>query len=375
MLLKKSFIILFLLTYLQLELYAQLDNTPFEKEVKIDSSRAEKFTFNFRALGFNKNNEYYNVINEGQTYFGYRVIPSIGWQFQENFKIEGGIFLHHDFGNSQLRRVLPYFNFLYTFNDFELLFGNINGSIHHRQIEPMEDFERVMYDVPEQGIQIRRIRKNSFFDAWVNWETMIYQGSDFQEDISGGLVYERAIWQNERNSIRGHYEFKGYHTGGQIDAVTDEPLVILFNNSFGLKWIQKIDGKHLNNYFLEGHFLHFTDNSFTPQLAYEEGYGVYLNGQVSTSFGDFMLSYWYGDHFYSYKGGGLYQSVTRNFNSIRVEDVRQLLILRVLNEIKIGEGTNLVLRFEPHVDLQNKRFEFSHAFYFNVFKTLGLGKE
>jgi hypothetical protein len=372
--LKKLIYILIIFCFSPTFAQAQINNIPFEKPILIDTTASEDFKFNLRVLGFNKNNEYYNKINEGYTLFGYRLTPSVSWQFQKNFKVEGGIFLQKDFGNNKFTYALPYFNMLYSWRQNQLILGNINGSIHHRQIEPMEDFERLMNDIPENGLQFLRRTEKLFLDAWVNWETMIYPGSDFKEKLSGGLVIDRKLMQKPKQELTFHYEFKGYHTGGQIDIV-EQPLVIVFNNSAGFSWQHDLVGEKLNNIKFEGHFLHFTDQSNETRLVFTEGYGYYLNGQLSTHFGDFMLSYWYGDQFYSYKGGRLYQSISTNLDSEYSVDVRQLLILRILNEIKIGPQTNLVLRFEPFWDLQNKKFEFSHALYFNVFKTFSMRKQ
>lgn len=352
---------------------AQLNNKPFEKRFQIDTTSEEILSFNLRVLGFNKNNEYYNKINQGYTLFGYRVSPTVAWKLQRDFKIEGGVFIQKDFGNNKLTHILPVLNMIYSWNGNQLLFGNLNGSVNHRQIEPMEDIERLMNDVPEMGVQLTKMTSNLFLDAWINWETMIYPGSNFKERLSGGLVYDQQLLKSDYQSLNFHYEFKGFHTGGQID-VLDEPLVIVFNNSFGMSWERALQAKKLNSLKFEGHFLHFTDQSNTPRLIFMQGYGYYLNGQLSTHFGDFMLSYWYGDHFYSYKGGRLYQSISTDLNSEAYEEVRQLLILRVLNEIKIGKDINLILRFEPFWDLRNKKFEFSHALYVNLFKTIPIKK-
>ena len=64
MLLKKSIFFFLLLSVFSFHLEAQLDNTPFEKRVSLDTSATEKVSFNLRALGFNKNNEYYNDLGK-----------------------------------------------------------------------------------------------------------------------------------------------------------------------------------------------------------------------------------------------------------------------------------------------------------------------
>jgi len=355
-------------------LHAQLDNSGLEQKLELDSSYKTPYTFSLRALGFNKNNEYYNKINQGYTLFGYKIIPSIGWQLNDQLKIQGGVMLQQDFGNPNLTYYEPYFNILYGWDKNQLIFGNINGSVHHRMIEPLEDFERLLYDRPEKGLQFIRETNKIFLDGWVNWEQMIYPASDFKEHISGGLVNHYKLINNERQKLNLIYQFRGYHRGGQIDTLQNVPLIIVFNNSIGVSYEKSFSGKHLNSFKLEGHAVHFVDTSPEPELPYLEGYGAYLNASISGKMGTFMLSYWRGDHFYSYKGGRIYQSYSTNFRSRYFEDVRELLILRVMNEFSLGESTNLLLRFEPFWDFGNNKFEFSHAIYFNIFKTIPIGK-
>jgi hypothetical protein len=349
---------------------AQLDNSGFEQKIKKDSTLDDPFSFSLRVLSFNKNNEYFNKIVKGYTLFGTRFIPSIGYQLHEQVNIQAGLFLQKDFGNNNLTYSIPYFSIMYDWNNSQLIFGNYNGSIHHRMLEPLEDFERLMVDTPENGIQYLYNTERIFFDAWINWEKMIYQDSPFKEEVSGGLVTKYDILKQNGNTASLHYQFRGYHRAGQIDALRGQPLVTRFNNAVGASYHKKYKSGFIEGHKWEGYFLHYIDNSQTFRIPYTQGYGYYLNGTLETEIGDFMLSYWQGDHFYSYKGGRLYQSYSTDPNSRFFEDERQLLILRVMNEFHIGESSTLLLRFEPYWDFKNQTFEFSHAIYFNIFKTI-----
>lgn len=351
-------------------LMAQLDNTGFEQKIEKDSTLEDPFSFSLRVLSFNKNNEYFNKIVKGYTLFGTRFTPSIGYQLHEQVNIQAGIFLQKDFGNNNLTFAIPYFSILYDWNNSQLIFGNYNGSIHHRMLEPLEDFERLLVDAPENGLQYLYNSEKIFFDAWINWEKMIYQDSPFKEEVSGGLVTQYDLTESNSHTASLHYQFKGYHRAGQIDALRGIPLVTRFNNAIGASYHKKYNTGFIHGHKWEAYFLHYIDNSFDYKLPYTQGFGYYLNGTLETKIGDFMLSYWRGDHFYSYKGGRLYQSYSTDPNSRFFEDERQLLILRVMNEFHIGESSTLLLRFEPYWDFKNQLFEFSHAIYFNIFKTL-----
>lgn len=353
---------------------AQINNSGLEQPVRKDTTLQTPFSFSLRVLAFNKNNEYFNKIVSGYTLFGTRIIPSVGWQLHEQVKVSAGIFLQKDFGNNNLTYSIPYFSILYDWNDSQLLFGNINGSIHHRQIEPLEDFERLLYDIPESGIQYTYKTNKIFFDTWINWEKMIYQDSPFKEEVSGGIVGRYDMIDINNIKVSTHYQLRGYHRAGQIDAVREQALITRFNNAVGASLTKDYQGGFIKGHEWEAYYLHYIDNSRVFQLPYIQGHAYYLNSTLKTKIGDFMLSYWYGDHFHSYKGGRLYQSFTTDPNSRFFEDVRHLLILRVMNEFHIGNTAKLLLRFEPYWDLRNKTFEFSHAIYFNIFKTIPIQK-
>jgi len=351
-------------------LMAQLDNTGFEQKIKKDTTLEDPFSFSLRVLAFNKNNEYFNEIVKGYTLFGTRFTPSIGYQINDQVNIQAGIFLQKDFGNNNLTYSIPYLSILYDWNNSQLIFGNYNGSIHHKMLEPLEDFERLLVDTPENGLQYLYNTPKVFFDAWINWEKMIYQDSPFKEEVSGGIVSRYDLIQQNNISLSLHYQFKGYHRAGQIDAARSQPLVTRFNNATGVSFHKEYNDGFIHGHTWEAYALHYIDNSREYRLPYTQGYGYYLNGTLETKIGDFMLSYWQGDHFYSYKGGRLYQSYSTDPNSRFYEDQRQLLILRVMNEFHIGESSTLLLRFEPYWDFKNQIFEFSHAVYFNIFKTI-----
>lgn len=351
-------------------LAAQLDNTGLEHKIEKDSTLDNPLSFSLRILAFNKNNEYFNKIVTGYTLFGTRFTPSIGYQISEQVNVQAGIFLQKDFGNNKFTYSIPYFSILYDWNNSQLLFGNYNGSIHHRMLEPLEDFERIMTDVPESGVQYIYSSDRIFVDAWINWEKMIYQNSPFKEVVSGGLVSTFDLIKKPETNLALHYQFRGYHKAGQIDVVKDQPLITRFNNAGGISYHKKYENGFIRGHKWEAYALQFIDNSWQFTLPYTQGYAYYLNGTLETKIGNFMLSYWKGDHFYSYKGGRLYQSYTTDPHSRLFEDQRELLILRVMNEFQIGEWSTLLLRFEPYWDFQNKLFEFSHAIYFNIYKTI-----
>lgn len=345
---------------------AQIDNSVFEDRKELKEEDEHSVFLGFDILGFNKNNEYFNKIADGYTLFGYQLKPHLTYYADKNVRIDAGVFLHKDFGRKEYHTISPFLSIKVKRGNWDITFGNLDGSLNHRLIEPLYDFERVMNDRLETGLQAVRQTDKLFFDAWVNWETMIYPGELYQEEVSGGISFDYKVVENDALKLSFPLQTVLYHKGGQIDAV-DDPLESFMNNSAGFSLSIPVN-EHgiLKALRTDNHFVSFTDFSFEKKQAYTSGEGVYLNLIFDLKWLSFMASYWYGDSFMSIKGAPLYQSVSHNYkNPDHLEQYRELLIFRLSHDVKIFDGFYLTSRFEPFFDPSNNNFEFSHSFYVN----------
>lgn len=345
---------------------AQIDNSVFEDRKEIKEENERNVFLGFDILGFNKNNEYFNKIADGYTLFGYQLKPHIIYYPDKNVRIDAGVFLHKDFGRKEYHAIAPYFSVKVNRGNWSIIFGNLDGSLNHRLIEPLYDFERVMNDRLETGLQAVRQTDKMFLDAWVNWETMIYAGELYQEEVSGGISFNYTVIENEDLKLSLPLQTVLYHKGGQIDAV-DDPLESFMNNSAGFSLsIPVNESRILKAVRSDNHYVSFVDFSFEKQQPYTNGHGIYLNLIFDLKWFSFMTSYWYGNSFMSIKGAPLYQSVSHNFkNPDYLEQYRKLLIFRLSHDVKIFDNFYLTSRFEPFFDPNNDNFEFSHSFYLN----------
>lgn len=345
---------------------AQIDNSVFEDRKEIKEENERNVFLGFDILGFNKNNEYFNKIADGYTLFGYQLKPHIIYYPDKNVRIDAGVFLHKDFGRKEYHAIAPYFSVKVNRGNWSIIFGNLDGSLNHRLIEPLYDFERVMNDRLETGLQAVRQTDKMFLDAWVNWETMIYAGELYQEEVSGGISFNYTVIENEDLKLSLPLQTVLYHKGGQIDAV-DDPLESFMNNSAGFSLsIPVNESRILKAVRSDNHYVSFVDFSFEKQQPYTNGHGLYLNLIFDLKWFSFMTSYWYGNSFMSIKGAPLYQSVSHNFkNPDYLEQYRKLLIFRLSHDVKIFDNFYLTSRFEPFFDPNNDNFEFSHSFYLN----------
>jgi hypothetical protein len=139
------------------------------------------------AFTFFKDNEYFNDIVQGYTLFGTQLNSQLVYYPIKDLRLEAGVFLWKDFGNSQLRQVRPTFRATWTKGNQQFIFGNIRPHLNHNYIEPLLDFEQVILKPLEEGLQYRLNSKRVFLDVWVDWLRQEYPGSNYQEQIAGGL--------------------------------------------------------------------------------------------------------------------------------------------------------------------------------------------
>ncbi len=359
-------LIIYILAFWPLIGAAQLNNTMFEQRNIVNEADSGALFFTMRALGFNKNNEYFGKIADGYTLFGYQFNPSVGFQPTPNTRFDAGIYLQKDFGNDQYTEIAPTFTFTYAFGDAKLIFGTLEGALSHRLIEPLFDFERGLVNRLENGMQLVVENDWIFFDAWADWQNMLYRGENDQEQVTGGLSMNYVL-MDKNLKISVPIQMVVTHLGGQIDS-SPLPLQTYTNTALGLILdFHRPDISFIDHFQLDAYYTHYNDFSGEQLRPFENGSGVYINAEISTKAHiEFMTSYWRGHEFLTIQGGQIYPSESSSFkNQFTIEEERELLIFRFMHNTKLAKNLTLSSRFEPYLDLKNNRFEFSHAFYVN----------
>ena len=88
---------------------AQVDNDGLKEVIPVDSADEGWIKFRLSDENFLKNNEYFNELMTGQTYFGIMLHPSLTWNPYRNMRLQAGVFLRDDFGNNTIYQVIPTF--------------------------------------------------------------------------------------------------------------------------------------------------------------------------------------------------------------------------------------------------------------------------
>ncbi len=115
----------------------------------------------------------------------------------------------------------------------QFLFGNLEGQLNHHLIEPMLNFERVILNRQENGLQYTRRKQKVFFDAWIDWQKMIYKGSDFQEEIFAGFSWNKKLINRPNFSFSIPWQMTFQHRGGQNTKDTAQ-VITNINTAIGI---------------------------------------------------------------------------------------------------------------------------------------------
>lgn len=342
----------------------QLNNKVFEQRLNLEEADSGKLFMGLNLLGFFKNNEYFDTIVEGYTLMGYQLNPYLSYHLRKNVRLDAGVYLHQDFGNYEYSTVVPTLTLKIKTKPIDIIFGNLEGSISHRLIEPLYDFERLLTNRQETGIQFLTIKENVFFDLWIDWQNMIYPKDTEQERFVSGLSLNKRIINFPTVQFYIPVQLMVSHRGGQIN-VGSPSIETLTNSAVGLEVQHKSQGL-ISNLTLNAFQVFYKNLSTTNELPYNDGSGFYANGNIATTFGlEVMASYWQGHEFLSIEGGKIYPSVSVFDPTVQQENM-QLMIFRFLYNREIARGIYANLRFEPYYDLGFKSFQYSYGLYFQI---------
>ncbi len=341
---------------------AQLNNTMFEDRLQVLPEDSGRLHLEINALGFSKDNEYFGTIVDGYTLYGYQFAPTVHYQLSPHWVIRAGGWIHKDFGNPKFTTIAPLFSIKMKKGAFSTVFGNLDGSLNHRLIEPLFDFERVLdKNRLENGGQITIDRDGLFFDGWVDWQVMQYLNDTRQEELTGGISFMRRLFTAGGWTVSLPLQAVVKHKGGQLD-VNPNPLVTIWNSAAGLEATHGLNG-FFREIRLSGYLTYYKDMSFVKRQLYRDGSGSYLNMNLKSAKGlEMMFSWWKGHEFLSVQGGKIYPS-QGVYDPLLVKPDMQLLILRMMYSAEVHEGLTLAGRVEPYVDFGYGKFEWSFGIY------------
>ncbi|MGB5927709.1 MAG: hypothetical protein WBH03_06020, partial [Cyclobacteriaceae bacterium] len=323
---------------------SQQDNSALYLAAGADSAREKVLSVQADLIGYFKNNEYFAETVDGYTLFGYQAPVALHYQINGEWSVLGGVYLQKDFGGDGFTEIAPQFSVRYDKGSWFAAFGTLDGSLDHRLIEPLYDFEIRLLDPLENGVQIRYDDRRLFADVWVIWQQVIFPGDDRQEIITGGLSVDYEVVRSDNFSLSFPLQLVLAHEGGQINTANDDPVFTQSNVAIGARLEGYSEG-FVTRWGVYPYGVLYGGNIPEGVYPYESGSGIYINAEAESRWLTLMASYWSGSDYISYQGGDLYNAYSRSVvNPAAVDPDRDLLIFRFMKNFVFTDNVRLAAR-------------------------------
>ena len=317
-----------------INVFGQYENSFFDNDKYEHSIDSSHMLVHVDQMSYFRNAEYLSQIDKGSTYIGVQILPYVQYSFNEKAQIYGGFNMRYDFGNPDIKSIEPYFKFTYEgVLKHNIIFGSLNGTLQHKMIEPLYDYEKVITDRFEQGLQITKPGKVLTYDAWIDWHDMIYDKDTKNERfVAGYNVYLNPI-HNAKNKLSLNAQGMTVHSAGEID-VNSTPNSVEYNFAYGLEYTHFFN-EH-TNLFVAGHAAFYEDRSNDKVHGIIDGVGQLGVLRLTHKEYQFVLNYWDSYQFQAPWGEQLYHSVGNKSYPV-IHNYRKMIGARVGYEVTIGK--------------------------------------
>ena len=316
-------------------------------------------------ISFFKDNEFEGEQARGYSLPGFWVQPRLTYQPLENVRLEAGFhalvydgankypcYAYHDIGRwkgNQYQHgahVLPFFRAQAQLGSVNLVLGNIYGAEKHRITEPLWNPELTLTQDPEMGFQLLVNRPRWNVDAWINWQSYIFEEDTHQEAFTIGVVQRFSL--NAPHSPLHWFvpvEILIQHRGGEQDA-TPMGVQTITNGAAGLGVGWNAAGRVLHSLTAEALALGCWQQSghLWPFNAGLAG-AVQVDAQLAGGFRLFG-GLFYGRDFVSLYGAPFYSTLSQKEPGARFS---YLLTPRIGGEWKYSFSEDYVLGIKAEV--------------------------
>lgn len=330
---KTRYLFLFLFHAISLSsfLQAQINETVFHTDYKIDPQKKGNLYIALDNLSFFKDNEFDGPTQVGYSLPGLWLEPKLIYYPLENIKIEAGAYLLKYWGadkypagvyykdlpswnSNQYQhgfRALPFFRAQIALSEqVNLVLGDIYGGANHNLIEPLYNPEQNLTAEPEAGLQLLYDSRFLKLDAWANWESFIFRDSPHQEAFTFGISARAKINKPEsRLHVYVPVQVIMQHRGGEIDTITTSSVQTWANLAGGLGVTYNVNYGILKRINLEMTAAYFSQQA-GEKLPFDNGYGFYPKLTVDVYDFRFKAAYWKSDDFISLLGSPFFGAVS-----------------------------------------------------------------
>ncbi len=222
-------------------------------DTRLDSAAAGSLSFALDNISFFKDNEYAGEQVKGYSLPGLWVQPKLVWQPLPNVALEAGLhalifdgankypcYVYHDIGRwkgNQYQRgahVLPFFRAQAQVKNMTFVLGDIYGGANHRVMEPLMNPEINLTQDPEMGFQLLLESPRYQLDAWINWQSYIFDEDTHQEAFTVG-IHQRIRLNGSAGPLQWYMpiDILVQHRGGEQD-ITDMGVQTITNGGVGV---------------------------------------------------------------------------------------------------------------------------------------------
>ncbi|MCD8265641.1 MAG: hypothetical protein LUC33_00660 [Prevotellaceae bacterium] len=279
---------------------AQLWDNLFSDPLGTDSAETQVLSLKVDATAFFRDNEYDgSSLTNGYTLPGVRLCPALTYNPISQIHLElGGYAIFYDgaskypnyafhdvatWKGSQYSRgshALPFFRAEARLKTLTLVLGDIYGAQNHRMIYPLFNPELSLSADPEMGFQLLLNRKRVHLDAWLDWQSYIYELDTHQEAFTVGVNSE-IRWNPKRGRLRWTtpVQLLIQHRGGEQDT-TSLGVQTVANASIGLRLDADPRGHALSHVRAEANALlsYQQSGSLWP---FQTGYATHASAQLT----------------------------------------------------------------------------------------------
>ncbi|MEG1565015.1 MAG: hypothetical protein RR365_15045, partial [Bacteroides sp.] len=185
---------------------AQMVERVCSSDYQINPDRVGELSVELDNISFFKDNEFTGSMMKGYSLPGLWLQPKAVFFPLKNIKLELGVhaliysgaykfpnYAYQDIAKwkgDQFQRgthILPFFRAQLALSHVNLVLGNIYGGANHRLIEPMYNPELNLTADPETGFQMLYDSRCFDLDAWINWQSFIFDEDTHQEAFTVGM--------------------------------------------------------------------------------------------------------------------------------------------------------------------------------------------
>ncbi len=228
-------------------------------------------------ISFFKDNEFEGQQSKGYSLPGFWLQPRLTCQPLENVRLEAGVhalvydgankypcYAYHDIGRWKGNQyqsgahVLPFLRAQARVGCVDFVLGNIYGAERHGVLRPLWNPELTLTQDPEAGFQLLVNRPCWHMDAWINWQSYIFEEDTHQEAFTVGVAQRISLNSPldplgglalQKNSTLNWYvtiDCLVQHRGGEQDN-TDMGVQTITNGAVGLGMKWNADGRLLRS--------------------------------------------------------------------------------------------------------------------------------